>query len=216
MTGKLAVRFVVNEPDTLTGMKINFPSVNPSSNGKGLELMVWDGLLDSGVLHRQSFQIVNNDRQDFNEIVFSQNIYVKDTIYIGFKQFTEDYIGIGFDKDNPLGMDAIFSNTGTEWEQNTRLQGALMIRAVFGKVTNSILGTPEDKLEAHIYPNPSDGLIHISDTYDHYFLYNLSGKMIADGGFNSTLDFRTYPKGIYLLNLQYGSSLITQKILIEK
>jgi len=40
--------------------------------------------------------------------------------------------------------------------------------------------------------------------------------MIADGGFNSTLDFRTYPKGIYLLNLQYGSSLITQKILIEK
>jgi hypothetical protein len=216
MTGKLAVRFVVNEPDTLTGMKINFPSVNPSSNGKGLELMVWDGLLDSGVLHRQSFQIVNNDRQDFNEIVFSQNIYVKDTIYIGFKQFTEDYIGIGFDKDNPLGMDAIFSNTGTEWEQNTRLQGALMIRAVFGKVTNSILGTPENKLEAHIYPNPSDGLIHISDTYDHYFLYNLSGKMIADGGFNSTLDFRTYPKGIYLLNLQYGSSLITQKILIEK
>ena len=51
-------------------------------------------------------------------------------------------------------MDAIFSNTGTEWEQNTRLQGALMIRAVFGKVTNSILGTPENKLEAHIYPNP--------------------------------------------------------------
>ena len=76
MTGKLAIRFVVNEPDTLTGMQINFPSVNPSSNGKGLELMVWDELLDSGVLHRQSFQIVNNDRQDFNEIVFSPSITI--------------------------------------------------------------------------------------------------------------------------------------------
>jgi len=216
MTGKLAVRFVVNEPDTLTGIKINFPSVNPSSSGKGLELMVWIELSDSGVLHRQAFQIVNNDRQDYNEIIFSQSIYVRDTIYIGFKQFTEDYIGVGFDKDNALGMDAIFSNTGTEWEQNTRLQGSLMIRAVFGEVTNSILGTSENRLKAHIYPNPSDGLINISDTYDHYFLYNLSGKMIANGDFNSILDFRRYPEGLYLLNLQRGSNLITQKILIEK
>ena len=55
----------------------------------------------------QAFQIVNNGRYDFNEIIFSQNIYVKDTIYLGFKQFTEDYIGVGFDKDNPLGQEAM-------------------------------------------------------------------------------------------------------------
>lgn len=36
------------------------------------------------------------------------------------------------------------------------------------------------------------------------------------GDFNPILDFRAYPKGVYLLNLQRGSSLITQKILIEK
>ena len=113
-------------------------------------------------------------------------------------------------------MTAIFSNTGTEWEQNTRLQGSLMIRAVFGEITNVILVTPKNKLEVRIYPNPSDGLINISETYDHYFLYDLSGKMMTHGGFNSTLDFRAYPKGIYLLNLQHGSSLITQKILLEK
>ena len=216
MTGELAVRFVINKPDTLTGMKINFPVVNPSSNGKGLELMVWNELSDSTVLHRQAFQIVNNGRQDFNEIVFSQNIYVEDTIYIGFKQFTEDYIGIGFDKDNPLGMEAIFSNTGTEWKQNTRLKGSLMIRAVFGQVSNTLMKTNQNKLEAHIYPNPSDGFINVSYTYDHYFLYSLSGKLMTRGNFNATLDFRSYPKGIYLLNLQRGSSLITQKILIEK
>ena len=216
MTGKLAVRFVINEPDTLTGMKINFPAVNPSSNGKGLELMVWNELSDSSVLHRQAFQIINNSRYEFNEIILSQNIYVKDTIYLGFKQFTEDYIGVGFDKDNSQGQEAIFSNVGTEWEQNSRLQGSLMIRAIFGEVKNSILGAPKIKLEAHIYPNPTDGFINISDAYDHYFLYNLSGKLMTHGNFNTTLDFRTYPKGIYLLKLQRGLNLISQKILIEK
>ena len=67
-----------------------------------------------------------------------------------------------------------------------------------------------------LYPNPTDGFINISDTYDHYFLYNLSGKLMTHGNFNTTLDFRTYPKGIYLLNLQRGLNLISQKILIEK
>ena len=217
MSGKLAVRFVINEPDTLTGMKINFPAVNPSSNGKGLELMVWDELTDSSILHRQAFQIVNNGRYDFNEIIFSQNIYVKDTIYLGFKQFTEDYIGVGFDKDNPLGQEVIFSNTGSGWVQNSRIQGSLMIRAVFGKVNNFIImKTPKIKLEAHIYPNPTDGFINISDTYEHYFLYNLSGKLISYGDFNTTLDFRTYPNGLYLLNLQSRLNSISQKILIER
>ena len=40
--------------------------------------------------------------------------------------------------------------------------------------------------------------------------------MMTHGDFNPTLDFRAYSKGIYLLNLQRGSSLITQRILIEK
>ncbi len=76
--------------------------------------------------------------------------------------------------------------------------------------------TPIIKLEAHIYPNPTDGFINISDTYEHYFLYNLSGKLISYGDFNTTLDFRTYPNGLYLLNLQSRLNSISQKILIER
>ena len=101
--------------------------------------------------------------------------------------------------------------------QNSRIQGSLMIRAVFGEVKNSILTeTTEIKLEAHIYPNPTDGYINISDTYEHYFLYNLSGKLITHGDFNATLDFRTYPNGLYLLNLQSELNSISRKILIER
>ena len=97
MTGKLAVRFVINEPDTLTGIKINFPAVNPSSNGKGFKLMVWDELTDSSVLHEQAFEIVNNGHNVLMKLSF-QTYLRKDTM--GFKQFTEDYIGVGFDEQS--------------------------------------------------------------------------------------------------------------------
>ena len=92
-----------------------------------------------------------------------------------------------------------------------------MIRAGVGKGKNfKIMGIPEIKLKAHIYPNPTDGFIYISDSYKYYFLYNLSGKLMTHGDFNTKLDFGAYPNGLYLLKLQSELNSISQKILIER
>jgi|TARA_B110000503_G_scaffold142320_1_gene238739 hypothetical protein len=216
LSGQLAVRFIVNEPDTLTGIKINFPAISPSTSGKALEIRVWTDLSNEGLIYAKSYQIANTDRIHFNLIEFTQSVFVRDTIYIGFKQFTEDYIGVGFDKDNANGMSSIFFNTSSKWEQNTRLPGSLMMRAVFGKNKNLVLGNPLDDQAVLVFPNPSDGLVQINGRYKQYTLYNMTGKQLEEGGFSVDLDFSKYAPGTYLLRLIQQNIISTHKIIIEK
>lgn len=52
-----------------------------------------------------------------------------------------------------------------------------------------------------IYPNPTDGLIHIStpDPHSDVRIYNTMGKIFYQGSYQKTLDLSSFPPGLYFL-----------------
>jgi hypothetical protein len=74
-------------------------------------------------------------------------------------------------------------------------------------------------LEIKVYPNPFSDFIYIKTekpgTHLHYAIYNLLGKEVKSGMFNSscTINFEDTEPGFYLLKLSNGQQNITRKIL---
>ena len=52
-----------------------------------------------------------------------------------------------------------------------------------------------------IYPNPTDGIIHIStsDQHSNVQIYNSMGKIIYQGSYQKTVDISIFPPGLYIL-----------------
>lgn len=76
-----------------------------------------------------------------------------------------------------------------------------------------------------IYPNPTNGLIHIQPMNEslqvqHLSLYDMQGRLISQTAVPSAevieVDLATYPKGIYLIELQHTDGSTFRKQVIRK
>ena len=100
----------------------------------------------------------------------SQVLIVPDTFYVGWIQTTTDLLNVGLDR-NRLMNDSniagwknpkIFYNISGAW-QNSSVEGALMIRPLFGmKLDPNNITTPESHPEFSLFPNPAKDIINIS------------------------------------------------------
>lgn len=78
-----------------------------------------------------------------------------------------------------------------------------------------------DKLDCHIYPNPSSGLVNVSFASNESYtvlLHNTLGQQVYSkniNGMNSTLDFSSFPKGIYLLELKSDKLRTVKRITLK-
>ena len=59
-------------------------------------------------------------------------VIVKDSFYVGFRQFENSFLPVGLDKNSDTS-DKIFYKIDNNWFQNDVIKGSLMIRPVFGK-----------------------------------------------------------------------------------
>ena len=75
-----------------------------------------------------------------------------------------------------------------------------------------------DKADFYIYPNPSNGIVNVSLASNEKYnatLFNTLGQKIYSksiGNANSTLDFTSLPKGIYMLELKSDNFRTVKKI----
>jgi hypothetical protein len=218
LRGQVAVKFVLDQPDTLTHLDIYFPSIAPESAGSSVDLMVWDQLQDSRLRRRQTYTIKAPDGLNaFERIKLNSPVFTRDSIYIGYQQFTDNYIGIGFDRNNPLASENIYTNVDGAWVQNTRLKGAIMIRPVFGADTAfSLLPVKPLLKELHVFPNPTDGIISIDGDYRSLNIYNLSGELVYKAAYMESHNLSTLKNGIYLIKFGHPNKITTQKLIIQK
>lgn len=216
--GQVAMRYVVSEPDTLTHVDIYFPNIAPDATGKNVDIIVWSRLSEDHELSRTPHTIqLPAKLNQFTRIKLSPPVIVRDTIYIGYQQFIDNYIGVGFDRNNPLGSEHIFSNVEADWEQNTRLSGVLMIRPVFGEAGVIVLAEEPKRLEKPgIYPNPTSGMIHLEGKYEELAIFDLLGREVYASGYKNQIDLRFLEDGIYLLKINNKNSIFTQKVIIRK
>jgi len=78
-----------------------------------------------------------------------------------------------------------------------------------------------DKADFYIYPNPSNGIVNVSLASNEKYnatLFNTLGQKIYSksiGNANSTLDFTSLPKGIYMLELKSDNFRTVKKITLK-
>jgi hypothetical protein len=213
--GKIAVRYVIPESDTLTHIDIHFPHIAPSTDSTEITIMVWNKLDEESIFHSQKYRITaSTARNQFQRIQLNKQKVVKDTIYIGFQQLSNEYVPIGFDRNSPVAKDQIFYKTGQSWIQNEDLNGALMIRPVFAKAGEIILSTELAVAKNTVYPNPTNGSFMISGEYEHVEIYTLSGAKIyaSDHQIKHELNVN---KGLYLVKIQTKNGVQMRKLIVE-
>ncbi|RED96168.1 T9SS type A sorting domain-containing protein [Marinoscillum furvescens] len=211
LQGQLAIKFGLEAPDTLSHIDIYFPSIAPDASSKSIDIKVWNQLSDRGIKISQPFTVpAPTGLNAFTRIQLSEPILVEDTFYIGYQQNTDNYLGVGFDRSNPAASDMIYYNVSDGWEQNTQLKGAIMIRPVFDADTLITTELSARHLSNHkVYPNPGNGIIHVTNAPDQLQVFDLTGAYItsieASAYKSDVFDLSFLEDGIYLLVIDNNS-----------
>ena len=217
---RLAIKYTPYEADSLIGARIHFvPSVNDVSN-KLFLLTVWDD--DNGVPGNVIYEddvffprqpIYASDRDIFKEYYFidTQKVHVAGTFYIGWRQFDQDRLNVGLDR-NEINNDKTFFSVddGISWSASG-IEGSVMINPIFSTSYDASLGIVNKKLnpvKVSVFPNPATNEITV-DVLDAEFefseLINLQGIRIGKY-YSEKIDISNLPAGIYFVKVNgiYG------------
>ncbi len=223
--GRTAVRYILNKPDTLAGIRLALVPIRKDISGQAFTAQVWsnrNGKPD-GILYQKSIPVrYGANRNEFIEYQFDSGIALTDTFYVGWLQISEDALAVGFDRNSRLGTSQLFSNLSQEWTTNTEFQGSVMIRPFFGGKTSGVItgSEPLPALNLAVFPNPSRGIIRWeSNLVKQIEIFSIQGINIRtlhpeEGSRETSIE--DLPEGMYLLRLSDGIRTTTQKIILKK
>ncbi|MBR9998169.1 MAG: T9SS type A sorting domain-containing protein [Cyclobacteriaceae bacterium] len=221
--GKVAYMFVVEESDVLNRVDIHFPNIGRIQAGSGFSVFVWKKLSDNPLdvmYERENLAVEAISDFDQFQTIRLPEITVVDTFYIGWEQYTPEFMTVGLDKQHDTG-DKIFYNVDGAWAQNTEFSGSLMLRPYFGQSdpTTGLEDGSQDAARLNIYPNPSSGFIRMDTPFENYKIFDLSGALIREGrkkGEGHIYDLTGLREGLYMLRLEGLEITQTCKIIIRK
>ncbi|PIB35400.1 hypothetical protein BFP72_08325 [Reichenbachiella sp. 5M10] len=218
-SGELAVQFSTPSQDTLTHIDIHFPQIYPTPDISTITLYVYKDLsgADASTLGAGEFSAIYATKQnEFARYTLPTPIVLKQgTFFISMKQFTNNYIPVGLDK-NTQNQDLIYYKTGQDWVQNNaqNLKGTLMIRAIFADNDFVVAATPDAVPPLRFFPNPANHQITIESPIDELRILNLSGQTVLHST-NQTVKVSQLQEGLYIIKIRKGSSITTEKLLIK-
>jgi hypothetical protein len=219
--GQLVVQYFAPVADKISHIDIHFPQISPLSNGQPIEIIVMQSLDDvvGSLIAKQPGTVSYADMENgFISYALEIPVTVKDTFYIGFRQFTDNFIGVGLDKNND-NKSRVFANVLGTWERNNRVEGSLMIRPRFSKITNTV--TSVEKIPASsLFPNPASHILNIhADNMREVYLMDLSGKTLAHYSNlqnENSIILPNLQNGIYIVKIVKNDAIETHKIIISK
>lgn len=229
---QIAVRFMLNKPDVVTGVKACIVPFTTNQTGQSFIINVYSNSAGKPgtIIHRQSFTTqYPTSRNGFVDFTFSKNISVKDTFYLGYQQVSGSdttYLRLGFDKNSPFG-NQIFYNAGTNWAQNLsssslNVQGAFLLRPMMGGKPDTVVTAttePQPLAALQVYPNPTSGLIRWDEErLSRVEVMNNIGQILRTHEpvrGQQTLDLSYLSDGLYLIRLWADQRTAVQKIIIH-
>ncbi len=232
---KMAVKVLVNNPDSIRGLRIYFDPagyIKTVSSSYQFRLFIWKDQsgMPGTVFYRDSayYKPIFKDtlHAPFYEYALDSGrarAIEPGIYYVGFEQYNATgTITVGFDR-NYDHSSSMFYNTGTNWYQST-LKGSIMMRPVFGKKVPKPVGLTEQSSGAsspyQIFPNPSSGNFTIQNSEPgekRYRLLSLSGQLLDQGsirGSEEQVNAEHLGAGIYLLELENTQGVRHQQKLI--
>ncbi len=218
----LAYQFTPIVSDTLYGVYIYFNQVMNEGNRKYFFLNVWTD--DNGIPGDTIYQktgVIPEYSDEINGFIYyplDTALFIDTTFYIGWTKTTDDMLNCGFDL-NRVSNQHLFYNVTGEWV-NSSIEGALMVRPVFGsKPQESFVSPVTYSQDFEIYPNPAMDRINISAQDDSCSvqIFDASGKVIISANVMSDIDVSTLTSGMYYVKLVSETTVYkTQKLLIVR
>lgn len=215
-SGQLALRYDSPEQIFIKGISINF--TNASQANQPVDIVIWEELDQRPIFTKESLIPEKIPGQDFSYYSLDTNLRVSGEFFIGFTQFSNDFIHIGLDKVNDQS-DKIFYNVGGGWVQNEEVKGSLMIRP------HVSLAAPFEQSEIpdsqyRIYPNPVVDQLIIKGRFSEIAIFDSFGRQILlpieetlDG---EIVNFEGQRPGVYIVNLFSESGSKSFRILVTK
>ena len=215
-SGQLAVAYKTPEPVFLTGISIDFNNARQAN--QVLDLVIWSAL-DKKPLYTEEVVIPTKESgQDIHFFSLKESVPVSGTFYVGFTQFTNDFLQVGLDKTQNFG-DRIYFNVGGGWVQNKDVTGALLIRphvSLSGKSGGNLI--PENTLK--VYPNPAIEEVWVEGKFTYLQVLDSYGREITlprmAGNTGELLNFKDQQPGLYLIKVVHDLGISSFRILVKK
>lgn len=215
-SGQLAVAYKTPEPVFLTGISIDFNNARQAN--QVLDLVIWSAL-DKKPLYTEEVVIPTKESgQDIHFFSLKESVPVSGTFYVGFTQFTNDFLQVGLDKTQNFG-DRIYFNVGGGWVQNKDVTGALLIRphvSLSGKAGGNLI--PENTLK--VYPNPAIEEVRVEGKFTYLQVLDSYGREITlprmAGNTGELLNFKDQQPGLYLIKVVHDLGISSFRILVKK
>lgn len=219
--GAFAVRFDLNELDTLRGVQILFNHTLNDANYNYFDIVVWkdnDGKPGDEVYRLSNLKPRWEDHiYQFSYYKFDRLVKLNGTFYIGIVQQSSGLINIGFDSSRDNSQYNFYNDDGS-WHQSL-MAGSIMLRPVVGGDyyidVDEIAATPQ----VRVYPNPASSTIHIDglDNGATVNLYDITGRMVMHSTFTGELSVSQLTSGLYLLNITTTDGIvISKKIMVNQ
>ena len=226
---KVAYKYEIPKEDTLRAFQMYFVrNKEEFAAVQSFNLCVWsdyNGKPGNIILEEDGKKINFSDNiNEFVTIPVDSAIALNGIFYIGWKQNYDLLMNVGYDA-NTIRNNKIFYNINSQWYTSS-FKGSLMMRPVFSEkeLVNSIKNTKQIG-NLTITPNPSSGLINITDTkYNKQgvavlCIYDYSGKELLKKQLNtySNIDITALNSGVYIAVLyKYQEKPQSTKLIIIK
>jgi hypothetical protein len=223
--GKVGVKFILNKPDTVNAIRMNFSPYFKDISGQFFLLQVSESKngVPGKILHQQNVKVkYPTEINGFTEYPLDLNVAVKDTFFVAWTKVNEDVIAVGVDKNSPQFADKIYYSKGNEWIQNTSLKGSLMVRPVMGFKANNggnntILANevPTDK-QFVVYPNPTTGILKWNfENIKSISIFDATGREFFQKNTDSQeLSLENLPANTYFIKFSDGKKNFIRKIVV--
>jgi hypothetical protein len=215
-SGQLAVAYHTPEPVFLKGISIDFTNANQVN--QILDLVVWADLSKVPIYSKEVVITEKKEGQALHYFPLETPLAVTDTFFVGFTQFTNEFLHVGLDKSNDTGK-SIHYNVGGAWAQNTEVKGSLMIRPHVSKEGKTRGGTaPETSYR--IYPNPAVSEVYVVGEFNTLRVVDAYGREIVvprmPQAMGEMLNFGDQKPGLYLIYVYSSSGPKSFRILVTK
>jgi hypothetical protein len=217
-----AIRFdMLVEKDTVVALDVYFPDFTLETN-QTVDVFIYsndDGKPGTVLGKRTGYIIRSAGFNKFSRILLTPAVPVDNYVfYAGWSEPTDGKVKVGLDNSNDTN-DKIFQKLGGAWLPSVDIDGAIMIRPVFGSM-DLVTGVPEENhVSIKCYPNPNHGSFFIRGKYDHLQIINTTGQLIPfqseDINEESKITLTSSSPGLYLIQLRVGKFTKTSKMIIK-
>lgn len=214
-SGSLVNRFETSINAYVKGISINF--TNQSQANQIVDLAIWQELQDDPIYLKEIFIPEKETLEEFSYFELEENVRVSGIFFVGFTQFTNEFVHVGLDKTFDNGRE-IFFNVAGPWQQNEQVEGSLMIRVHLSE-EQVVEESTEEESSLRVFPNPVEGRLFVEGKMEDFSVYDPYGRQLnlplESDGEKIIINFTGLQKGVYVLKLMQNGKNISKRILVK-